>query len=40
MRETRAAGPVFDGGIAVVRLTGALKDGTPSRGEEVLVIFR
>jgi hypothetical protein len=36
----KAAGPVANGGTAVIRLTGALEDGTPIRGEEVIVIFK
>jgi hypothetical protein len=36
----KSAGPVSNGGTAVIRLTGALEDGTPIRGEEVIVIFK
>jgi hypothetical protein len=38
-RVVRALGPVSDGEVVVVPLTGALEDGTPIRGEDVIVII-
>jgi hypothetical protein len=38
-RVVRALGPVSDGEVVVVPLTGELEDGTPIRGEDVIVII-
>ena len=38
-RVVRALGPVSDRDVVVVPLTGELNDGTPIRGEDVIVII-
>jgi hypothetical protein len=38
-RVVRALGSVSDREVVVVPLTGALEDGTPIRGEDVIVII-
>ena len=35
----RALGPVSDREVVVVPLTGALEDGTPIQGEDVIVVI-
>jgi hypothetical protein len=38
-RVVRALGPVSDRQVVVVPLTGELEDGTPIRGEDVIVVI-